>query len=34
MMRLLLRKQGCSVTKLVREHLRVYFDGLIQRHIH
>jgi hypothetical protein len=34
MMRLLLRKHGCSVTKPMREHLCVYFDGLIQRHIH
>jgi hypothetical protein len=33
-MRLFLRKQGCSVTKPMREHLCVDLDGLIQRHIH
>jgi hypothetical protein len=34
MMRLFLRKQGCSVTKPMREHLCVDLDGLIQRYIH
>jgi hypothetical protein len=34
MMRRFLRKQGCSVTKPMREHLCVDLDGLIQRHIH